>query len=151
MELTEQDIQWAKETIAKTELFTTCSAAELEQLIDGLDKQSYHSGSTILFQGEISSRLSLVEAGTVSITVRKGKDKMKVAELGPNAFFGEISLLMPRAATATVKAEADTDIVFLPGEVVQALVKKNPVLADMINKKIEERLAAQKQKAEEKK
>jgi CRP-like cAMP-binding protein len=82
--------------------------------------------------------------------VRKGKEKNKVAELSPNSIFGEISLLTPRAATATVKSEAETDIIFLPGEVVQALVKKNPVLADMINKKIEERLESQKKAIEEK-
>jgi CRP-like cAMP-binding protein len=144
MELSEQDIQWAEETIRKTGLFATCSEDELQQLLAGLDKQCYHAGSTILFQGEISSRLCLVEAGTVAVVVRKGKDKNKVAELGQNSYFGEISLRTPRAATATVKAETEAEVIFLPGEVVQALVKKNPELAGMINGKIQERLDAQK-------
>lgn len=151
MELTDQDVRWAKEAIEKTGLFTNCSPAELQQLIAGLDKQHYHSGQTILFQGEISSRLCLVETGKVSIWVRKGKDRNKVAELGPNSYFGEISLLTPRAATASVKAEDDsTDVIFLPGEVVQAIIKNNPLLSEVINKKIEERLQSQKQAAENK-
>lgn len=149
MELSDQEIEWAKGCIQRTGLFINCSESEMEQLIDGLDKQEYHCSSTILFQGEISSRLCLVYSGKVSIFIRsKGKDKIKVAELGPDAFFGEISLLTPRAATATVKAEADTEIIFLPGEVVQSIVKNNPVLSDKINKKIEERLASQKKKPE---
>ncbi|MHB9155644.1 MAG: cyclic nucleotide-binding domain-containing protein [Endomicrobiales bacterium] len=151
MELTEHDVQWAKETLNKVELFTACSESELIQLLNGLEKQTYRSGSTILFQGEISSRLCLVEAGKVAIIVRKGKEKNKVAELGPNSFFGEISLLTPRAATATVRAEIDSDIIFLPGEVVQALIKSNPSLADAMRLKIEERLESQKKKPEEKK
>jgi CRP-like cAMP-binding protein len=149
VELTEQDLTWAKETIKKTGLFDTCSEPELAQLLDGLEKQHYNANATILFQGEISSKLHLVESGSVAIIVRKGKEKNKVATLGPNSFFGEISLLTPRAATATVKAETDADIIMLPGEGVQALVKKNPVLADMINKKIAERLEAQKPPSEE--
>jgi CRP-like cAMP-binding protein len=151
MELTEQDLSWAKETIAKTGLFATCSEAENNELLGGLEKQHYNGGSTILFQGEISSRLCLVENGKVAIFVRKGKEKTKVAELEKNSYFGEISLLTPRAATATVKAETDADIIFLSGEVVQALVKKNPVLAEMINKRIEERIASQKSFPEQKK
>jgi len=148
MELTPQDQQWAKETIMKTGLFSTCSADNMQKMLDGLVKEHHKSGATVLFQGEISSRLYLVETGKVSVNVRTGRDKAKVAELGPNTYFGEISLLRPRAATATIKAEEETDIVSLPGEIVQALIKNDPALSDFINKKIEERLQGQKKKEE---
>ena len=150
MELSDKDSAWAKETIAKTGLFSSCQEPELNELLRGLEKQRYKGGSTIMFQGEIASRLYLVESGRVSIIVRKGKDKTKVAELGPNSYFGEISLLTPRAATATVRAEEDTDIIFLTGETVQALVKKNPVLSELINTRIHERLESQRQTSERK-
>lgn len=140
MELTEQDLAWARETILKTGLFNTCSPDELKELADGLDKCCYRSGATIFLQGEIASRLMLVESGTVGVYQRRGREKNRVAELGPGSYFGEISLLMPRAATATVKAETETSIISLPGEVVQALVSRNPVLAGILNLKIEERL-----------
>lgn len=150
MELNEQDLQFAKETINKMGLFSSCSEDEIGQLMAGLEKQSYKQGSTILFQGEISSRLCLVESGTVSVLVRKGKDKVKVAELCANSYFGEISLLTPRAATATIKAEQDSVVLFLPGEVVQRIVADNPPLKLEINKKIEDRLESQKQQTERK-
>lgn len=150
MELTEQDLQWAREIIKKVELFVTCSDEEIEELVNGLDKVSYNQGSTILFQGEISSKLCLVQNGKVSVNVRKGKEKNKVAELGQGAFFGEISLLRPQAATATIKAEETTDVLFLPGEVVQAMVNKNSELSEAINKKIEERLEKSRQAMEKK-
>lgn len=143
MELNEEDIEWAREAIDKTGLFAGCTADERAALYEGLEKQTYRPEATILFQGEISSRLCLVHSGAVAIVVRKGKDKQKVAELAAGSYFGEISLLTPRAATATVKAVGDTEIIFLPGEIVQALVKQNPSLADTLNKQIEERLRAQ--------
>ena len=150
MELNEQDLQFAKETINKIGLFSACSDAEIGQLLSGLEKQHYKQGATILFQGEISSKLSLVESGKVSVMLRKGKEKIKVAELGANSFFGEISLLTPRAATATIKAEEDSVVLFLPGEIVQRLVSDNPALNEEINKKIAERLESQKQHQEKK-
>ena len=148
MELKEQDVKWATEAVQKAGFFADCTDAELKQMMDGLEKQHYHPNLTILFQGEISSKLCLVQNGLVSVWARQGKDKAKVAELGPGSYFGEISLLTPRAANATIKAETDTDIIFLPGEVVQALVKKNPALAEAINRKIEERIASRKQALE---
>ncbi|HBU70407.1 MAG TPA: hypothetical protein DEE98_08530 [Elusimicrobia bacterium] len=150
MQLTEQDLKWAKDNISKIELFKTCTQDEMAKLLDGLEKERYKLGATILFQGEISCKLCLVESGTVSVWARKGKDRAKVAELGPNSFFGEISLLTPSAANATIKAETDAEIVFLPGEVLQAIVKENPSLADDIKKKIAERLEMRKQVLEKK-
>lgn len=150
MDLSPQDIAWAKQNIIKSDLFSTCGDAEINELVAGMEKQAYNAGQTVLFQGEISSRLAMVEAGKVSVWVRKNKDKAKVAELGPGAVFGEISLLTPRAATATIKSEESSEIVFLPGEVVQAMAKRNPVFADTINKKIEDRLAKSKQAMEDK-
>lgn len=148
MELCEEDLSWAKETIKKTELFTSCVDAELNELLNGLEKKHYAAGATIIFQGEISNRLYLIEKGLVQVVVRKGKMKNKVAELGPNRYFGEISLLTPRAATATIICAAETDIISLPGEVVQNLLKKNSSLADAINKEIEERLESNRKKEE---
>jgi CRP-like cAMP-binding protein len=150
MELTDKDLQWAKNNLKRVELFVTCSEAEIDELVNGMEKVSYNQGSTVLFQGEISSKLCLVQNGKVSVNIRKGKEKNKVAELGSGTFFGEISLLRPQAATATIKAEETTDILFLPGEAVQAMVKKNSELSEAINKKIDERLEKSRQAMEQK-
>ena len=56
--------------------------------------------------------------------------------------------IVRRIADDLGRHENETAVIFLPGEVVQAMVDKNPVLADAINKKIEERLAANQKKAE---
>jgi CRP-like cAMP-binding protein len=147
MELDEQELAVAKENIRKIDLFAACSDGELNDLVCGLEKQNYKKGATILFQGEISSRLCMVNSGKVCVLVKKGSEKNRVAELGPKSYFGEISLLTPRAAMATIKADEDAVIFFLPGELVQSLVRNNAALARIITTKINERLqsAAQNQ------
>jgi CRP-like cAMP-binding protein len=150
MDLTTQDIAWAKENIRRNELFSACTEAEISELACGLEKQNYAKNQTVLFQGEISSRLCMVQSGVVSVWVRKGKDKTKVADLEAGAFFGEISLLTPRAATATIKSEQETEIIFLPGEVVQAQAKRNPAFGASLDKKIHERLEKNREATEHK-
>ncbi|MFH1367510.1 MAG: cyclic nucleotide-binding domain-containing protein [Elusimicrobiota bacterium] len=150
MDLTTQDLAWAKETLRNNDIFSNCTEAEITELSNGMEKQCYNQGQTVLFQGEISSRLCMVQSGKVSVWVRKNKDKTKVAELGTGAVFGEISLMTPRAATATIKSEETTEIVFLSGEIVQAMAKKTPSFSETINKKIEEHLAKSKQAVEDK-
>jgi signal-transduction protein with cAMP-binding, CBS, and nucleotidyltransferase domain len=150
MELNGQDLKWSKENIKKNELFSACSEAELDELAGGLEKECYHPGSTILFQGEISSRLCMIQSGQVSVWVRKMKEKTKVADLGEGSIFGEISLLTPKAAMATIKSEAETEVIFLPGEVVQAMAKRNPAFSERLRTKIEERLNKSKQATENK-
>jgi CRP-like cAMP-binding protein len=117
-------------------------------LAEGMEKQSYKSNATILFQGEVSNRLYLVQAGTVSVWARKDRNKLKIAELTAGNYFGEISLLTPRAATATIKAETACDIIFLPGEVVEAMVKHNPALCAALQAEIKQRLASRQQALE---
>lgn len=142
MLLDDNDLQWAKQALRKTEIFSICSDEELALLLNGLEKEHYRAGSTILFQGEISSRLYLVESGKVSVWARKNKEKTKVAELDAGSYFGEISLLTPQAANASIKAESETEIVMLPGEIVGKLINKNPALSNAIKHKIEERLVS---------
>lgn len=143
MELTDTDAQWARVVIEKSGFFEGCSAEELNRIAEGFEKRHYAAGETIMFQGEISNKLYIVQCGKASVVVRKRKRQEKVAELGPLDFLGEISLFTPRAATATVKAETDCEVIVLPGEAVEKVVKDNAPLAEKILKKIEERLKVQ--------
>ena len=67
MQLEDQDIAWAKSAIQKTEFFALCTEDEMELLINGMGKESYRPGSPVLFQGEISSKLLLVQSGSVFV------------------------------------------------------------------------------------
>ncbi|MCX5781546.1 MAG: cyclic nucleotide-binding domain-containing protein [Elusimicrobia bacterium] len=140
MELTVKDSNWAKEVIRQSDFFDTLTEQELAQLVEGFEKRHYTKGTIIIFQGEISNKLFIIQSGKVSVNVRRRKQVTKVAELVPTDLFGEISLLTPRSATATVKVEEDSDIIILAGDVFRGIVKNNPALDEKIRKKIDERL-----------
>lgn len=138
-----EDYQWAKETLKKLEFFSMCNDEEILGLVENLEKGHFKAVSTVLFQGEISNRLFLIRQGKVGIWKNVAGEKKMVAELGVDKYFGEISLLTPTSATATVKAMEETIVYSLAYENLEFVFRKNPENLRAIQQKIEERRQSQ--------
>jgi len=74
------------------------------------------AGSTIIREGEEGRGLYLVVSGRVRVLVRDGDDLVRMGTLGPGDLFGEVALLMRKPSTATIVAEENTALLFLPRE-----------------------------------
>lgn len=138
-----EDYQWAKKTLKNLDFFSHCSDEDILTLVESLEHQHFKAGSTVLFQGEISNRFHIIRNGSVGIWKSVSGEKKMVAELGAEKYFGEISLMTPSSATATVKAQADSDIFSLTYENLEFIFRKNPAALQTIQKKIEERKQTQ--------
>ena len=134
-----EDNLWAKETLKKLDFFSHCAGDDIALLAESLEKHRYRKETVILFQGEISNRFFLIKKGTVSVWKTAGDNKKMVAELGPGSYFGEISLMTPSGATATVKAQTDAEILSLAFEDFEVAFHQDPDQLESIRKKIEER------------
>lgn len=79
------------------------------------EQMSYKKGQTILFKGVSVEGLHVVATGKVSVHAKpeKGKDWVKVAELGPGDVFGETSIVEFAMAGATIKCDADGTLLFV--------------------------------------
>ncbi len=139
LELDVLDIKWAKKFFKKIDFLSQLTEQELTALIYKTRKIEFKAGKIILFQGEFSNRLFIVEKGLVGIYISKEGKKEKVAELNENNYFGEISLVQPVPASATVTTEVDSDILVIDKENLDELFQTNPAALDIIHRKIEER------------
>ncbi len=142
-----EDYQWAKDSLKTLEFFSMCNDEEILGMVENLEKSHFKAGSTVLFQGEISNRLFLIKQGKVGIWKNVAGEKKMVAELGADKYFGEISLLTPTSATATVKAVEETFVFSLAYENLEFVFRKNPENLRAIQQKIEERRQANAQAA----
>ena len=140
LELDVLDVKWAKEFFKKIDFLSQLTEQELTALIYKTRKINFQTGKIILFQGEFSNRLFIVEKGKVGIYISKEAKKEKVAELTENHYFGEISLVQPVPASATVIAEVDSDILVIDKENLDELFRTNPAVLDIIHKKIQQRM-----------
>jgi len=97
-----------KALLARVALFRTLGDGELAHLASQLTLVRFHEGDTVVAQGEDGESMYIVVEGLLHVFA-PGADgvEMKVAQLVPGQFFGEMSLLSGAPRSATVRAATD--------------------------------------------
>lgn len=95
-------------------LFRPLADPVIEQLARGAVLQRYTSGETLVRQGEAGDSLFVIKSGRVRVDVRgDGGANTTLNRLGPDDFFGELSLLTGEPRSASVIAETETEVVLV--------------------------------------
>lgn len=131
--------------LKKVDFLKDVPEAELKNILFYIQKQTFPPSKTSLFQGEIANRLFVIRNGGVIITTKSKGQKVTLAELSANTYFGEISMLTPMSATATVTAgDKGADLIIITHDTMTALAKRIPDIQERIQKTIDSRLASKK-------
>jgi CRP-like cAMP-binding protein len=89
----------------------------------------YADGEIIVRQGEPGDCMFVVQSGAVEV-VREDDGTMTVlAELGPNDFFGEMSLFEREPRSATVRAKRDARVLTVDRKTLFRRIQSDPSLA----------------------
>jgi len=137
--LSDQEISWIKTLLKKIDFLSNASEEEISQIANSVEKKQYKPGQSIIFQGEISNCLYIINKGRVSVNITDGREKKKVAELSSGDYFGEISLLEPTGATATLKAEEPCLIYAITSDDFKKIVENRPSIIEILKRKIAQR------------
>jgi uncharacterized membrane protein len=83
-------------------LFESLAMADLEALSSRLEEVRFAPGDTIFQEGEPGGKMFIIQEGSVDISFGQGKEMVRLANLVPGQYFGELSLFdgEPRSATA---------------------------------------------------
>jgi CRP-like cAMP-binding protein len=84
--------------LRKIPLFSRLSSADLQFLATKMDEISFPAGTALITEGMGNHALYLLANGEVDVFVGGTHRR----SLGPNDFFGEISMMVLQPATATV-------------------------------------------------
>src|SRR5258708_7987439 len=79
--------------ISKIDFFSGLDEKIRKKLGDACIMQRFNKNETIVRQGEIGLGLYVIAKGAVRVDREQGGLRIEVAELGPEQFFGETSLL----------------------------------------------------------
>lgn len=86
------------EALSNTPLFSTLTAKHLDLIARVTDRVDVKAGTTLMYQGNIATHMSVLIDGTASVVI----DGTEVAVLGPGDIVGELSMVDDRPASATV-------------------------------------------------
>lgn len=105
-------------------LFSTCSAKELRLLRGALEEITVTPGTVLTAEKSNGREFFIIVEGT-AVVYHGGKP---VATLGPDRYFGELSLLDRRSRSATVTAETEMRLLVLGQRQFNGVLDAVPVM-----------------------
>ncbi len=105
---------------------------QLRVLIDYFDRRTVRAGTQIIQDGEQSKTMHLIVQGRVSIVLNLEQQDLIVGSLGPGAWVGEIAVMDPGPACASVIAAEECDMFTISLDAFADLQKSHPIIASLL-------------------
>ncbi len=109
---------------------------------DAANAETYNKGTVIFREGEVGNCMYVVYGGSVGIYSNYGEaNEVKLTELFPVAFFGEMGMIAEEARSATAVAASDeTFVEIIRPDELKDMFKTSPVKIEMILRHLSNRL-----------
>ena len=122
-------------------LFAHLKDAQLKAIASRCKKVLFKKGSVIFQMKDMSTDLYIVDAGNLKAMLSDDEgDEIVLANFEKGAFFGELSLLDEKGRSATIVADADSELAVLKKDIFLDLLFKNPRIAVELLTTLAERL-----------
>jgi len=97
-----------------------------------MPKIKFKKGQTILKEGDVGDEMYIIISGKAKVYKKIAGKNTALAVLGPDDFFGEMSLLLRLPRSATVKAATDTEILTCNKKDFLDMIRSEPEIAEQI-------------------
>ena len=104
-------------------------AAAIDALHAASHRVVFPRGAVLMRQGEPGTSMFTIVSGKVTVSVREPDGEHTVAELGPDDYVGEMSLLTGEPRSATVTAKGKVVALETPKTALQPILSRAPHLA----------------------
>lgn len=124
-------------------IFSDLSKDAFVALTAGMVLHRFGPGETILREGDEGTSFYVLASGALGVSKRDDKGHViPLAKLGEGDFFGEMAILSGAPRAASVTAEAPSEVLEFPADVLLALARHHPHLATSLKKFYRQRLLA---------
>lgn len=111
----------ASQVLKEVPLFQGLSRAELREIADGAREELFSPNQDIVQEGQSGGPFFCITEGRADVIV----DGKKVGDLGPGAYFGEMSLLEGGRRTATIRATTHVKALAITSWNFMAILQEN--------------------------
>lgn len=117
------------EVLNSIPLFTGLDKSNLELIARIIVTRQFEKGATIVEQGDNGIGFYIIESGKVEVFKERAGEKVKLNDLGPGAFFGEMALFEETTRTASVVAAEPTTCYIITRWHFTSAIADNPSIA----------------------
>src|SRR5579872_3834564 len=128
------------ELIKKIDFFSGLDDKILNKISDASIARQFTKNETMVRQGEMGLGLYIIARGKVKVDREEAGVRTQVAELGPEQFFGEMSLVDNKPRSATVTGLEDVECLLLTRDSFVKLMNKYPEIPIRMARVLAERL-----------
>lgn len=122
-----------EETINDSPLFKHLDQDWKTRLFNSAQLRAFEASQVIIEEGNQAESLFIVVRGRVRVWTESDGRQVELKTLGPGAYFGEVSLLSGKEATATVEAKTEqVTTVALDRTILLELVKEDDKVRRML-------------------
>jgi small-conductance mechanosensitive channel/CRP-like cAMP-binding protein len=126
--------------LSHVDLFSGVSEEVRKQIAKGARRKVYATEEVILYEGDRSTEMYVIERGHVRVELRSPSGTPQViAELGRGDIFGEMSLMTGDQRAADVIATEETLVLALGRDVIAPVIEQHPSIAEHISRILAER------------
>jgi small-conductance mechanosensitive channel/CRP-like cAMP-binding protein len=122
-----------RELLSRVELLATLRPEELDRLAAAAIERTLPAGVAVVRQDDPGNSMFVVVEGLLEVYRRcaadPGSESMRVVELQPGEFFGEMSLLTGASRSATVLASTESVVYEIGASEINAVLASRPELA----------------------
>ena len=112
--------------LSSVALFRAVSEEDLKSILGIMTVEQFEAGEIVLIEGEATNDLIILREGTVEVYVSRGDEKVHITNLGPQSYFGEMSVFDDYPRSANVRAVNDVTAMRIDRDSFRDLLKSNP-------------------------
>jgi CRP/FNR family cyclic AMP-dependent transcriptional regulator len=128
------------EALKRTPLFAKVEPARLKLMAFAAERTQFRRGEEMFHQGDVADAAYIILDGKADVLVNTPGGSLKVAEVGPDAFVGEIGILCDVPRTATIVATEDLTTLKITKDLFFRMVSDFPTISIEVMRVLAQRL-----------
>ena len=128
------------ELLRKVPIFSNVELAKLKLLAFTSERACFDEGQEVFHQGDAGDAAYVIIEGIAEVLADTPSGPIKILELGPHAFLGEIAIICDVPRTATIIAKSELHTLRISKDLFFRLIEEFPQMATEIMRVLAERL-----------
>jgi small-conductance mechanosensitive channel/CRP-like cAMP-binding protein len=123
----------ARAVLREDPLFQCLEEEQLDRLLEHSQLNRFGRGERVIEEGAAGDSMFILLRGTAQVSVAKNGAPLRLGTLRPGDCFGEMSLLTGEPRTATVRAEADCEVLEISKPVMSEVLHHAPECLEQLS------------------